>query len=78
VTVKAPAGGSLELANAMRRGVYEVAPFSLWQKANEESHGVEAARREHFRHALIHAGHVRTAKGDQYKRCPVCRGTLSR
>lgn len=76
VAIAAPAGGSLELANATRIGTASASPYELWKLAEYETDG-PAGRRENYRHAMIHAGHLRTAKGRRYKRCPICRGALN-
>lgn len=64
------------LADEFRHGRATCRPFQLWQIANREAGGHIAARLVRFRHSMMHAGYLLTAKGKPYKRCPMCRAAL--
>jgi hypothetical protein len=69
----------LDRANASRRGGKAAQPHELWLLAEEASAGSATARRELFRHAMVHAGHlVEAATGVAYATCPTCGETLGR
>ena len=69
---------ALALADEFRHGLTTCRPIELWRLADDESRGVRAARLERFRHSMIHAGYLPTAKGSPYKRCPMCHEALHR
>jgi hypothetical protein len=69
---------ALELADRLRVGEGRASPFEIWQHADREADGVRAARQTLYRHSMIHAGFLLTAKGDPYKRCPMCHSALKR
>lgn len=66
---------ALEMADASRRGQDEATPYALWQRANEEAR-TESERRDLYRHAMVHAGHLVTKAGTTFRRCPICREPL--
>lgn len=67
---------ALDLADAVRRGDSDATSYELWRAADREAKGIETARRSIYRHAMIHAGFLVTAKGPPYRRCPDCREQL--
>lgn len=68
-------GATLDLADATRRGREKATAYELWEKANAESVS-ETERRDVYRHAMIHAGHLVTKAGTPFQRCPICREKL--
>ncbi len=69
---------ALDLADEFRHGRTTCRPIELWRHADDESGGSLTARMTLFRHAMIHAGYLLTAKGNPYKRCSMCHETLRR
>jgi hypothetical protein len=68
---------ALDLADRKRAGDSSITSFRLWEHANHAAGGREV-RQTLFRHSLIHAGCLLTAKGYPYKRCPMCHSALKR
>lgn len=68
---------ALELADNLRRGRGTARVIELWRAADQEATAV-SERLVLFRHAMLHAGYLTTAKGHRYKRCPMCHGVLAR
>lgn len=67
---------ALALADEFRHGRSTCRPMQLWEFANRESGGHLGARLVRFRHSMLHAGYLLTAKGKPYKRCPMCHTSL--
>lgn len=64
---------ALAIAERIRAGTkVPVNAYDLWLAAKYESDGNAEARRTRFRHAMIHAGFLKTSRGAPYKRCSMC------
>jgi len=71
-------------ATAMRLGTSPepLSAFELWRLADRKASEKRGDRRQTrlvlYRHALIHAGLIRTTRGTVYRRCAMCRERLER